>query len=123
MTIDDWKPLAEQGFAQSQTNLGLMYGKDQGVKQNYKEAVKWYQVAAEQGLAQAQHNLGVMYGRGQGVAKDYQEAAKGVDLKIFFIYSIYSLKNTPVKPLSIEVIWFHKRRFLCVDASENFSVV
>ena len=51
-----------------------MYGKGQGVKQNYKEAVKWYQVAAEQGLAQAQHNLGVMYSKGEGVPRDDKEA-------------------------------------------------
>ena len=33
----------------------------EGVEQDFKEAVKWYQKAAEQGFAGAQYNLGAMY--------------------------------------------------------------
>ena len=54
-------PLAEQGDAAAQYNLGLMYYTGQGVPQDYKEAVKWYRLSAEQGDATAQYNLGVMY--------------------------------------------------------------
>jgi len=32
---------AEQGDAEAQYNLGLMYDEGQGVPQDYKEAVKW----------------------------------------------------------------------------------
>lgn len=66
MTIDDWKPLAEQGIAEAQYNLGLIYSKGQGVSRNHEEAVKWYRLAAEQGFAESQTNLGLMYGKGQG---------------------------------------------------------
>ena len=52
---------AEQGHAEAQFNLGVMYDIGQGVKQDYFKAVEWYQKAAEQGLAYAQYNLGVMY--------------------------------------------------------------
>ena len=44
-----WLPLAEQGNAKAQFNLGLMYNNGQGVPQDYKEAVKWYRLSAEQG--------------------------------------------------------------------------
>jgi len=71
-----WLPLAEQGNVNAQFNLGVMYYKGQGVKQDYFEAVKWYRQAAEQGYAQAQFNLGVMYENGQGVKQDYFEAVK-----------------------------------------------
>ena len=71
-----WLPLAEQGDAQAQFNLGLMYDKGQGVKQDDVEAVKWYRKAAEQGLAQAQLNLGNMYRTGEGVKQDDVEAVK-----------------------------------------------
>ena len=64
------KPLAEQGDARSQFNLGVMYEKGQGVPQAYAEAVVWYRKAAEQGHALAQNNLGLMYGKGQGVRQD-----------------------------------------------------
>ena len=50
-------PLAEQGDAFAQYNLGLMYDQGLGVPQDYKEAVKWYRLAAEQGYADAQTNL------------------------------------------------------------------
>ena len=49
--LREWKPLAEQGNADAQNNLGLMYREGQGVPQDYKTAVKWYQRAAEQGDA------------------------------------------------------------------------
>ncbi|WP_326483199.1 tetratricopeptide repeat protein, partial [Haemophilus influenzae] len=48
-----WLPLAEQGNASIQFNLGLMYKKGQGIKQDDFEAVKWYRQAAEQGNAKA----------------------------------------------------------------------
>ena len=71
-----WLPLAEQGHAKAQFNLGVRYYNGQGVQRNYKEAVRWYRLSAEQGHAKAQSNLGVMYDNGQGVPQDYQEAVK-----------------------------------------------
>ena len=62
--------VAEQGNAQAQFNLGVMYANGQGVRQDYAQAVQWYRRAAEQGHAQAQNNLGVMYEQGQGVRQD-----------------------------------------------------
>ncbi|MFZ7230567.1 tetratricopeptide repeat protein [Avibacterium avium] len=56
-----WKPLAEQGDASAQFNLGLMYANGQGVKQDKAEAAKWYRKAAEQGDVSAQFNLGLIY--------------------------------------------------------------
>ena len=71
-----WTPLAEQGDAFAQYNLGNMYDNGQGVAQDYKTAVKWYTLSAEQGIAEAQYNLGLMYENGQGVAQDYKKAVK-----------------------------------------------
>ncbi len=52
--IREWRPLAEQGNAKAQFNLGVMYDRGLGVPQDYAEAVKWYRKAAEQGHAGAQ---------------------------------------------------------------------
>jgi len=41
-TLREWTPLAEQGDANAQSFLGVMYEYGQGVPQNYKTAVKWY---------------------------------------------------------------------------------
>jgi len=72
--LKEWQPLAEQGDAVAQYNLGFMYDNGQGVPQDYGEAARWYRLAAEQGKASAQHNLGLLYYRGQGVPQDYTQA-------------------------------------------------
>ena len=69
-----WLPLAEQGDASAQFNLGMMYDNGQGVKQDDVQAVKWYRQAAEQGYAKAQYNLGVKYYQGEGVRQDKGQA-------------------------------------------------
>ena len=74
--LQEWRPLAEQGNTDAQSNLGLMYQNGEGVLQDYAEAIKWYRLAAEQGLASAQYNLGNMVRRGSGVLQDYAEAVK-----------------------------------------------
>ena len=71
-----WRPLAVQGDADAQFNLGIMYDTGQGVTQNYAEAVKWYRLAAVQGNVKAQNNLGFMYANGQGVTQNHAEAVK-----------------------------------------------
>jgi hypothetical protein len=43
-------PLAEQGIAPAQNNLGSMFDNGLGVPQNDKNALKWYRLTAEQGL-------------------------------------------------------------------------
>ena len=68
--LKEWTPLAEQGVAAAQFNLGIMYDIGDGVVQNYKTAVKWYTLAAEQEFALAQYNLGAMYDNGWGVIQD-----------------------------------------------------
>ena len=65
-----FRPLAEQGLASAQNNLGGMYTQGRGVSQDYQEALKWYRRAAKQGIASAQNNLGLMYENGRGVRRD-----------------------------------------------------
>ncbi len=74
--LREWRPLAEQGQAGAQYNLGLMYDNGRGVTQDYKEAVRLFALAAAQGLAEAQYNLGLMYKNSQGVTQDYKEAVR-----------------------------------------------
>ncbi len=71
MALREWRPLAEQGNAKAQYNLGLMYRKGQGVAQDDAEAVGWWRKAAEQGNARAQRARGIMDRYGYGVAKDF----------------------------------------------------
>lgn len=73
---------AEQGDADAQYNLSVMYYNGQGVRQDYAEAVKWLRQAAEQGRASAQYSLGNMYRLGYGVRQDYAEAVKWYRLAV-----------------------------------------
>jgi TPR repeat protein len=65
---------AEQGDAEAQCKLGVMYANGQGVTQDYGKALEWYRKSAEQGNSEAQYKLGVMYVKGRGVAQDYGKA-------------------------------------------------
>ena len=72
--LKEWTPLAEQGNADAQNNVGWTYAEGNGVPQNDRTAVKWYTLAANQGLALAQFNLGLMYDKGEGIIQDYVRA-------------------------------------------------
>ena len=47
--LREWRPLAEQGVADAQYNLGWMYYKGQGVPQDYVYAHMWRNVVAFNG--------------------------------------------------------------------------
>ena len=68
--LREWTPLAKQGNAFVQFNLGLMHDNGRGVLQDYKTAVNWYKLAAEQGDAYGQYILRAMYVLGAGVIQD-----------------------------------------------------
>ena len=68
--LREWTPLAEQGDANAQTNLGVIFYKGQGVPQNYMKAAVLFRLSAEQGSSLAQTYLSGMYAMGQGITKD-----------------------------------------------------
>ena len=72
----EFEHLAEQGYMDAQTNLGVMYESGKGVPKDYKQAAYWYRMSAKQGGAAAQYNLGVMYANGQGVPKNDKQAVE-----------------------------------------------
>jgi TPR repeat protein len=74
--LKHFRPLAEQGNARAQFNLGVWYRLGHGVAQDYAEALRWFRLAAEQGYVKAQNNLALMYHLGKGVAKDHAEAVR-----------------------------------------------
>ena len=68
--LDAVRQAADQGDAEAQYNLGVMYNTGMGVLKDDAEAVRWFQLSADQGHASAQLNLGFMYALGRGVLKD-----------------------------------------------------
>ncbi len=66
----EWLPLAEEGDAEAQFNLGILYDLGQGVAQNKMMAAAWYRRSAEQGFAAAQYNLAIIFKNGEGVPQN-----------------------------------------------------
>ena len=69
-------PMAAQGNAGAQYNLGTMYFEGKGVAQDIGAAVNWFKLSAAGGHAGAQYNLGVMHGEGQHMTQNHVEAKK-----------------------------------------------
>lgn len=72
--IEQWQPLAQQGDAQAQTSLALLYLTGHGVPQDDTAAMGWFRKAAEQGYAKAQYNLAYMYANGRGDWQNFRLA-------------------------------------------------
>ena len=74
--IDALRARAEQGEAEAQYDLGVMYANGLGVPEDDAEAVRWLRLAAGQGYAAAQFTLGLWYDHGLGVPQDDIEAVR-----------------------------------------------
>ena len=58
--LREWRPLAEQGYADAQYNLGILYENGGGVPQDYVQAHLWFNLAAAQGYKEASKNRGII---------------------------------------------------------------
>jgi TPR repeat protein len=65
-----WQALAEQGDAEAQYRLGLLYDLGLGVEQNSKTALHWFEKAGDAGFAAASFAAANIYAGGRGVAAD-----------------------------------------------------
>lgn len=69
-----FRPLADQGMALAQYQIGLMTEQGQGTEPNLAHAFPWYMKAAEQGVVDAYFALGQLYSRGVAVTRDKVQA-------------------------------------------------
>jgi len=106
-------PLAEQGVAEAQLGVGVMYSDGQGVAEDPSEAVKWLRRAAEQGLADAQLSLANMYFLGRQIPGDPAEAVKwyrraaeqGHPQAQFSLASVYSVGDGVGQDYVLAYMW------------------
>jgi TPR repeat protein len=71
-----FKRAADQGNADAQLYLGMLYREGKGLPRNDDESGVRFRKAAEQGSSEAQFNLGLMYYEGNGVPQDLAESAR-----------------------------------------------
>lgn len=74
--LHEWQPLAKQGQAAAQYQLGLLYANGQGVPKDDAQARQWYEKAANQGHALAQVNLASLCDYGRGGSQDFRMAVR-----------------------------------------------
>lgn len=77
--LAELRRMGEDGDAEAQFRLGMIYRDGLGVPRDYAESVKWLTLAASQGMADAQFRLGMMYYRARGVEKDYAAAMRWLE--------------------------------------------
>ena len=65
-----WLPLAEEGEAEAQLFMGVLYRYGLGVNLDLKQSAYWYESAAENGDIAAQNEIGFFYELGLGVKQD-----------------------------------------------------
>ncbi len=114
---------AEQGYAETQCELGGMYREGIGVPKNDEEAARWLLKAAEQGHPGVAYYLGEMYRRGEGVPADNTKAymwSKVVQHRREFdtgdTEEIIHLKEN----MSLEEV--HKAEALATDWIDNYMM-
>ena len=76
VALDLWAPLAHDGVARAQSNMGAAFLEGRGVERDPEKAATWLRQAAEQGDAGGQRNLALCYYEGWGVPLDQIEAAQ-----------------------------------------------
>lgn len=96
---------AANGNASAEFQVARRYADGMGVKQDFKEALKWYQRSAARGFALSQYRLGTLYERGFGVEKDirrarawYERAASLDNIKAMHNLAVLATGSTSGKP-------------------------
>ena len=74
--LKEWKPLAVQGNAVAQNNIGNLYNSGKGALKDRAQALKWYRLSAKQGYSNAQFNLGNFYASVDDTYRNYNKSVK-----------------------------------------------
>ena len=76
INVEHLTHLANKGNVRIQVQLGAVYQRGQGVKQDYQKSLYWFRKAAKHHNSDAEFSLGTIYQHGLGVAQNDTEAAK-----------------------------------------------
>ena len=113
--VDVTRLRAEQGDAEAQFQLAVIYQNGRLVPQDQPQAREWLLKAAERGHVKAMFNLGVTYGDGLGVPVDdaeafkwYQAAANEGDPRAHFNLGMFYIagRGTPIDGPKANEHWF-----------------
>jgi hypothetical protein len=111
------RPLAEQGHAPAQYQLGVMHANAEGFPLDYVRAAVWIRRAAEQGFARAQSILAWLHASGLGVDQDDREAgrwylmaaAQGLPKEQYTVAAMYRWGRYGVERDPAEMVSWYRR--------------
>ena len=113
-----YQPKANQGDADAQFNLALLYYTGLGIPQDRRYAIYWYTKAAEQGHIQAQYFLGKLYnfGDGEEVRQDFKlavywltkAAEQGHVQAQYLLGHMYEYDDEPPQDYKLAFFWYTK---------------
>jgi len=113
-----YQPKANQGDADAQFNLALLYYTGVGIPQDRRYAIYWYTKAAEQGHIQAQYFLGKLYNFGDGieVRQDFKlavywltkAAEQGHIQAQYLLGHMYEYDDEPPQDYKLAFFWYTK---------------
>jgi len=113
-----YQPKANQGDADAQFNLALLYYTGLGIPQDRRYAIYWYTKAAEQGHIQAQYFLGKLYNFGDGieVRQDFKlavywltkAAEQGHIQAQYLLGHMYEYDDEPPQDYKLAFFWYTK---------------
>jgi TPR repeat protein len=113
-----YQPKANQGDADAQFNLALLYYSGIGTPRDIRYAVYWYTKAAEQGHVNAQYKLGNLYhyGDGEEVPKDLKQAVywltkaaeQGLVYAQYSLGHMYEYDDEPPQDYKQAFFWYTK---------------
>ena len=96
---------AAKGEPSAAFEVATRFAEGRGIKQDFKQALVWYQRAANKGLAIAQYRLGTLYERGIGTVVDaararmwYKRAADQGNVKAMHNMAVLSAGNSQSAP-------------------------
>jgi TPR repeat protein len=112
----DLKSRAAAGDPAAAHDLGVLFAKGDGVKQDWTEAARWFRRAAELGSAKGQYNYAVMLQRGLGMTADpgaaldwYRRAAEAGLLDAQYTLAISLIRGIGGSPNATEgARWLEK---------------
>jgi localization factor PodJL len=88
---------AAKGDPSAEFEVGARLAEGKGTKQDFKEAIRWYQRSATRGFAQSQYRLATLFERGLGTKPDlarariwYQRAAEQGNVKAMHNLAVLS---------------------------------
>ena len=99
---------AEQGQANAQNCLGIMYMGGKGVETSYEKGFQFHKQAADQGLPNALRALGSCYQNGWGVEKSLEKAGEGVKKdyeKAIHFFTVFEERREKKPTQTCPMLW------------------